>query len=79
LPEQARDAGLASVHADGAHNSEPQTAVIPSPPGVVALLGVLMSLVSALALAGETRERIIIVGSSTVYPFSAAVAEHFAR
>ncbi len=60
-------------------NGEPQTAVTPRPPGVVALLGVLMSVVSALALAGETRERIIIVGSSTVYPFSAAVAEHFAR
>jgi len=27
LPEQARDAGLASVHDDGAHGSEPQTAV----------------------------------------------------
>jgi hypothetical protein len=60
-------------------NGEPQTIVTPRLPGMVALLGVLMSVFAAVALAGEMRERIIIVGSSTVYPFSAAVAEHFAR
>jgi phosphate transport system substrate-binding protein len=40
------------------------------------LLG--MSLFSRAA-AGDPHEQILIVGSSTVYPFSALVAEHFAR
>ena len=30
-------------------------------------------------LSGAARDQIVVVGSSTVYPFSAMVAEHFAR
>ncbi len=44
--------------------------------GIVLLVS--MTLVSPLC-EGETRDRITIVGSSTVYPFSALVAEHFAK
>jgi phosphate transport system substrate-binding protein len=36
-------------------------------------------LLCALPSHGAIRDRIIIVGSSTVYPFSALVAEHFAK
>lgn len=45
-------------------------------PGLFLLVS--MTLVSPLC-EGETRDRIAIVGSSTVYPFSALVAEHFAK
>lgn len=37
------------------------------------------ALLCALPTHGANRDRIIIVGSSTVYPFSALVADHFAK
>lgn len=48
--------------------------------GIAAGLMALASLTSSKPAAGaEGRDRIIIVGSSTVYPFSSIVAEHFAK
>ncbi len=40
-------------------------------------VAVLLAALIALPLAAQAREQIRIVGSSTVFPFSAAVAEHF--
>lgn len=34
---------------------------------------------SGFAASADARDRIDVVGSSTVYPFSAFVAEHFAK
>lgn len=51
----------------------------------LAVIGRSLGIIVAFAGAGtgargaEERDRIIIVGSSTVYPFSSLVAEHFAR
>jgi phosphate transport system substrate-binding protein len=43
-------------------------------------LGTLCIVVSwSLSSVGEARDEIIIVGSSTIYPFSALVADHFAK
>ncbi len=46
--------------------------------GISALLGLVMGSGMALPQAAQAREQLHIVGSSTVYPFSTAVAEHFA-
>ncbi|TDQ86442.1 phosphate ABC transporter permease subunit PstA/phosphate ABC transporter permease protein PstC,TIGR02138 [Dongia mobilis] len=47
------------------------------PRGLLAALAVALSLVLGLAAPAQARDQIHIVGSSTVYPFSTAVAEHF--
>jgi phosphate transport system substrate-binding protein len=43
------------------------------------LLAVSLTAILALRATAESRDRIVVVGSSTVYPFSVIVAEHFAR
>jgi phosphate transport system substrate-binding protein len=45
----------------------------------LALAGVTLSLVSVAAQAADARDSISVVGSSTVYPFSSTVAEHFGK
>jgi phosphate transport system permease protein len=48
-----------------------------APRGLLAALAVLLGLVMGLAVPAQARDQIHVVGSSTVYPFSTAVAEHF--
>ncbi len=58
---------------------------VPSQMGLIlpsisaAFFGMLLALSAIAAEPAAARERLLIVGSSTVYPFATAVAEHFAQ